>query len=270
MTTKAIRLYPGKDVEMLNRASVIIASAIEHQDELAFVNTRFTADYFDDLAERVGNAMANIIGIDKAATMRTSTAALKALQKSALENLSMLQAQIKLLPATSKERKEEILTLLGFHQHYRNAARGDQDQLIQLLYRINTYLPHIVSIVPEDPTSLRTELEGKGIPSSLITALNTITEQVRNANTTQEGKKDDRKELTAEALEEMNGIYNEIITLCKLAQKAFKDNPARKDRFVFKKVQAKHEEEDETESAKMSEVKADVSENEQPEENTES
>jgi hypothetical protein len=245
MNTKTPRLYPGKDVEMLNRTSVILAAAIELQADLQAVNTRFTEEYFDELTERVDNAMENIIGLDKAATLRTSTAQFKALQKTALEKLSMLQAQIKLLPETTKDSKEEILTTLGFKQYYRKAANGDQDDLIQLLYRIHSYLPNTVSLVPGGPTTMRSGLEDKGIPSVLINDLNMITEEVRNANTVQEGKKDDKKELTAEALEVMNGIYTEIITLCKLAQKAFKDNPTRKDRFVFKKMPIRHEEEGE-------------------------
>ncbi len=107
-------------------------------------------------------------------------------------------------------------------------ASGSQEALVSLL---NQFKENMTA-------ELETELTTKGMNPSLITGIKASTPGMSEANSNQEATKGTKKTLSAESLNELNGIYKKIIAICKVGQKIFKNDKAKKDLFSFTKTLA--------------------------------
>lgn len=57
-----------------------------------------------------------------------------------------------------------------------------------------------------------------------------------SANITQETLKGSSKLITAEAVTEFNAIYDEVISVAKIARNFYKGNPNKQDEFSYAKI----------------------------------
>jgi hypothetical protein len=62
--------------------------------------------------------------------------------------------------------------------------------------------------------------------------------QLKEANVTQETLKEPSKEVSGEAVNIFNGIYDEIIGICKITSNYYQYDELKKDQFTFSKVVA--------------------------------
>ena len=60
-----------------------------------------------------------------------------------------------------------------------------------------------------------------------------------SANITQETLKGSSKLITEEAVTEFNAIYDEVISVAKIARNFYKGDPAKQDEFSFNKIRKK-------------------------------
>jgi hypothetical protein len=227
MTAK--RNYKGKDVDMLTTCSTIVENAIANQDYL--VNKRLSWDdpFFANQKKRIENAFRNYLGIDSASEQRKATHVVTQIQTAALNSLAELKVQIQEDFKSDKQRRDEILKLLGYTDFLKQARTGDQEVLVQFLFRFNT------NLTPE----LKTEITNKGIDSIILDRICSYANQLLAANITQETLKNTKKTITDEGVSELNTIYDDVISIAKIARSFYKGNQTKQDGFTYSKIIAK-------------------------------
>lgn len=220
------RNYRAKNVDMLVTASTIIENAIHHKKFLQQKRSTWADPFFDDIKTRIETATQTYLGVDSAKELRSATQAIYSIQKAALDRLSELKVQIIEDFKKDKVRRDELLNQLGFKTHHANAQNDDQEALIDLLFQFKTNMT----------ASLKTEITAKGTAEETIDEIISFADSLINANVNQETFKGQRKTITADTIKEFNEIHAQIISIGKIAARFYKDNPAVKEQFSFRKV----------------------------------
>lgn len=219
------RAYKGKDVEMLTVCDTMIDQAIIYKATLIAKRTTWADPFFPNLKTRIADAFSNYLGIDNAQQMRDATQIVTGIQQNATRDLAEFKIQVEEDFKKDKKRLKEILTRLGFTAHHKTAQRGDQEAMIELLLQFKKNMT----------TTLQNEITAKGTALNLITAIIGYADTLKNSNITQETMKGSRKIITQEAVTEFNEIYNQVISVAKIAAKFFKGDKAKQDLFSYKK-----------------------------------
>ncbi|MDL2224209.1 hypothetical protein LJB92_02730 [Bacteroidales bacterium OttesenSCG-928-M06] len=224
MTTN--RKYPSKDVDMLTVCATIVENAIANQKFLVSKRRNWVEPFFSYLKSRIDNAFKQFLGIDSASEQRKATQTVTKIQTTALNDLAELKIQIEEDFKGDKPYRDEILKTLGYADYHKQAQARDQEALIQLLYRFRTNLTK----------ELFDEIVAKGTDEATLIQIRTYADQMAEANITQETLKGSRKTITEEALTEFNTIYEEVISIAKIARNFYKGNPAKQDEFSYNKI----------------------------------
>lgn len=226
MPEPTIRAYNCKDVEMLTACSTLIENAITHKNALIVKRPLWADPFLPNIKTRINTAFQQYLGVDNAANLRKATQALNNLMAQALSDLSQFNAQLKSDFESNPALLNNMLTSLGFAQHYKKAYKKNQQQLIELLYKFsNNMTPAFKSAIIEKGTSI-----------ALIDAIISYAETLKNANVTQETLKGGRKEISQEGVIEFNHIYNSVIAIAKISASIFKKSPAIREQFSFSKL----------------------------------
>ncbi len=226
MSTTVQRIYKTKDVDMLIAASTIIETAIANKGFLQTKRSTWADPFFENLQTEINTTIQSFLGIDSAKDLRQATQVVLSIQKQAIKDLAEVKVQLVEDFKSNPTRKTEILTQLGFTSYFKQAQKGDQEALINLLYQFKTNL---------SPT-LATEIETQGIAMASLTNITNYADTLKTADITQESNKGVRRVITAEAITQFNLIYNKVISVSKISTKFFKDSPAQKEQFSFNKV----------------------------------
>lgn len=221
MTTT--RKYNYKDVEMLMASKTVTASLTANLADLSLARTTWTNDYVIELTSKIDDAIENYLGLDKKKELRDASLRLAALQNPAMRDLSFIKTQIDVDFGT---QAKEILKKLGFNTHLRSVQKGNQEALIQLLYTFKKGLTD----------TLKAQITEKGTNPALIERIVNYTDQLKDANIVQEALKETTKVASAEAVKVFNGIYEEIVGICKIASSFYQYEPLKKEQFTFSKV----------------------------------
>ena len=144
----------------------------------------------------------------------------------ALKDLTEVKIQIEQDFKNTPSRRSEILNQLGYTNHFKQAQKKDQEALINLLFQFRTNMTE----------ELKETITNKGTATDLIDKITSYTDELRNANVIQEGRKGTKKEVTQEAIIDFNNVYKKAIAVSKIAANFFKDNKAVQDQFSFTKV----------------------------------
>jgi hypothetical protein len=227
MTTT--RNYQGKDVDMLTTSAIIIENAIINQEFLVSKRRNWENPFFDELKTRIDNAFRDFLGVDSASEQRKATQTVTQIQIVALDDLAELKIQIQEDFKSDKQRRDEILKELGYTDFHKQAQSRDQEALIQWLYRYRTNLT----------LELHVEITEKGIDHQTLDRISSYADQLSTANITQETLKGSRKTITKEAVTEFNAIYDEVISIAKIAHNFYKGNPTKQDEFSYSKIRKK-------------------------------
>ena len=222
----AQRNYRVKDVDMLISAATIVESAIANKSFLQSKRNTWQDPFFEDLQAKIENAIQNHLGIDSAKDLRQATQTIVAIHTQALKDLAEVKTQITEDFKTDKTQLAEILNQLGFTAFHKTAQTGDQEALINLLYRFKTNLTPV----------LKDQIVAKGTAAISLDNITAHADILKAADITQETFKASRKTVTAASLKEFNEIYDQIISISKIATVFFKDQPTLKDQFSFNKV----------------------------------
>jgi hypothetical protein len=220
------RNYKIKDVDMLVASSTITESAIRNKAFLQTKRSTWADPFFDDLQKRIDTATQNFLGVDSAKDLREATQSITVIQKQSLKDLAELKVQITEDFKSDKPRRDEILNQLGFTPFHKASQNGDQEALMQLLFQFKKNLT---------PT-LKNEIVAKGTAREVLDTITGYADTLKNANVNQESFKGLRKTITAAAINEFNGIYDQVISISKIAAKFYKDKADMKDQFSFSKV----------------------------------
>ena len=220
------RAYIGKDVDMLIAIDTMMNSAIAHQDFLVSKRATWRDPYFPNIIKDIDTAVQTHLGQDNARELRAATQAVRNIQSPALFDLAEFKIQIESDFQDNKTQRDEILNTLGFKAYNADAKKLDQEALINLLFQFRTNMTE----------ELKEIITNKGTATDLIDKITTYTDELRNANVIQEGRKGTKKEVTQEAIIDFNNVYKKAIAVSKIAANFFKDNKAVQDQFSFTKV----------------------------------
>lgn len=228
MAVKTTRKYKSKDVEMLTAAATIIDNAIANKTLLQTKRSTWTDAFFSDLKTQIETITNTYLGKDAAKEMREATQVVVNLQAKAQSDLAEFKIQIEQDFKNTPTKKDEILNTLGFATHYKKVKAGDQEALVQLLYQFKT------NITP----ALTTEIVEKGVAQTTIDTIVSYANTLKDANIIQEGTKGTRKEITEEAVLAFNNIYDQVVSVAKIARNLYKTEKTKQDLFSFSKVTA--------------------------------
>ncbi len=220
------RNYSCKDVNMLIASRTIAETFRANISVLSAVRTNWTPQYAEDLNNRIISKMEKSLGIDSKKSLRNSSLALSEIQIPARRDVAFFKTQIDEDFKDKPQTRDELLKNLGFAKYLRDVQKGKQEALIQLLntFRINMN------------DSIRKKITEKGLNNALIENIIGYTSSFENANVTQESFKSSSKEVTREVRDSFNAIYDEIISICKIASNYYRYEPLKAEQFTFQKV----------------------------------
>lgn len=223
---KTLRIYKGKDVEMLVTIDTIIDAAIANLDFLVSKRSTWKDPYLPDLKRAIDQAVQDHLGQDNAKALRNATLEVLAIQTPALKDLAEVKVQIESDFNKNPTLKKEILNTLGFTPFYSKTKTKDQEALISLLYQFKT------NLTPD----LKGQIVTKGTAEEQLDKIASYADDLKNKNVLQESKKGTKKEITEEAIIAFNAVYNEAIAVAKISAKFFKDRPTIQEQFSYTKV----------------------------------
>ncbi len=220
------RIYSESDSTCLVAAMTIAESAGDRQAAFENEDSTLTPEHFSALNKRIDDVAEYILGADNAAALRASTLELARLHAGAVVDLGFTKDIIETKFTANPIRRDELLSVLGFKAWYAAAVKGRQEKMGELLKHISQFMS---GDVQED-------LMSKGLTKTRIARLREYAAGYLRKDASQEGHKENRKELSLEHVAELNAIYQEIMVLCRLGKRIYKGNAAIRDRFVFNKV----------------------------------
>lgn len=226
MTSQIKRPYRGSNADMLTVCSTIMENAEAHKSQLIAKRKKWADPFFTTVRARTDSAFPNILGVDSAKKLREKTAQVNTIMKNANSDLTLFRVQLETDFRDNKPRLNEIMTQLGFQQHYPSAKKNNQSDMVELLYKFKT------NMTPE----LQSEISDAGTDTELITGILAYAEDFSKTNVSQESLKGGRKELTMENLAELNAIYNQVIGIARIARSIFKDSYPIRDQFSYNKI----------------------------------
>ncbi len=218
-----VRKYKCRDVEMLLASQTITISLNDNLEELSLIRSDWTPEYVTTLQARISNAIENFLGLDKKKAQRTATTYLQSLMEPALRNIFFLKTQIEV---DFGNESKEILTNLGYYLDNEKLRNQNQEATIQMLYAFKNGMTD----------ELKTRITEKGTNPSLIDKIISYADQIKEADVNQEHLKETSRELSQEAVNEFNSIYEIIIGICKIAASYYYNDPLKKDQFTFSNI----------------------------------
>ena len=223
--TENAREYNYSDVKMLTGSLKVAESFKFHLPELSPKRTDWTSIYADALITKI-NLGFEKLGVDPKKDLRSASEVVSSIMKPSKEGLAFFKTEIMDDFRKDTPRRVEILLTLGFTEHLRGVQLGQQESLIELLFKFKT------NMTP----ALRTEITAKGLKDESIDEIIGYANTLVAADVTQETFKETTKEVTQEVIDSFNNIYLEIIGICLKAAKIFRNSPLKRDKFIFSKV----------------------------------
>jgi hypothetical protein len=228
MKNTVIRKYKGKDVEMLSAIEIIIESAISNKTFLQSKRSTWADPFFDKIEAHIKETTELHLGKDAAKEMRQATQIVLGIQANALFDLAEFKVQIEQDYKKVPVQKTEILTQLGLTTYHKAAQKGDQEGLVNLLFQFKTNL--------SDP--LKADIVEKGTALATLDSIVGYANTLKASNINQESFKGTRKEITDEAIIAFNDIYDQVISIAKIASNFFKKDKTKQQLFSYSKVVA--------------------------------
>ena len=228
MPTKIARIYKVKDVEMLITSATLVENGIANKTFLQTKRSTWANPFFEDLKAKIETTTETYLGKDSAQQMRQSTQIVLGIQKQALIDLAEFKVQVEEDFRKNSIQKTEILTQLGFTTYHKISQKGDQEGLVNLLFQFKKNLN----------LTLNAEIVAKGTSQNTIDKIVDYAQVLKNANIDQETFKGTRKEITDEAIKAFNEIYEDVISVAKIANNFYKTDKVKQQLFSFAKVSA--------------------------------
>lgn len=226
MSTTVTRKYKTKDVDMLTASATIIENAIANKEFLQSKRSTWADPFFENLKAQIQTTTNTFLGIDAAQQMRQATQQVLSIQAQALQDLAEFKVQIDQDFKNTPAQKTEILTQLGFPAYLKPARKGDQEALVNLLFQFKN------NLTPE----LNNQIVLKGTAQETIDTIISYANTLKDANITQETLKGTRKEITDQAITAFNQIYDQVISIAKIASNFYKTDKNKQQQFSFAKV----------------------------------
>ena len=223
---KPVRKFKCPDVVCLDASDTLVDIAIDNYADIVKKRQVLKDPYFPNLKVEIAGAYSQYLGIDNAKVLRNATAAVHLLQSQSLKLLGDFKSEIEFSYSEDKAKRDDIFNTLGIKSLYRSAAKGDQEDLVELLNKFSTNMT----------VELEAEITSKGMDPSIITSIKNNAVPFQLANTAQEKAKGTRQVNTAEGINALNAIYTKVTGFCKLVRKDLQGDPVKQKLFSFSAV----------------------------------
>ncbi|MDR1865111.1 MAG: hypothetical protein LBR08_06005 [Bacteroidales bacterium] len=220
---------------MLAACSTIIDNALANQDFLASKRVIWAPPFFETLKKRIDGDFRKYLGVGTKAGKTGKTAqpritkVIVTIQAQAMINLAEAKVQIEEDFKFDRERRDFILKELGFITYYKRARAKDQKALAQLLYRFKSGLT----------LDMQNEIIRKGTSADTIARIVAYADLLAATDVPRDAFGSSKKAITDEAIMEFNEVYNEVISIAKIAHTFFKGNTAIQDGFSYNNIRGK-------------------------------
>jgi hypothetical protein len=193
-------------------------------DLLSSFRNDWTREYAADLERRIDEALNRYLDIDRYKDLREATNKLVSLALPARRDLAAFKTQVEV---DFKNEARHILASLGYQSYYPKASKGNsQEGLIANLVSFSN------GMTPE----LKEKVTSKGLKPELVDRILSYSQNLKDANTVQEVLKQSTRKISREALEVFNGIYTEILGICKIIYRGHTFDPILREQFSFTNV----------------------------------
>jgi len=207
---------------MILASGVVIKNLEFNLGELKTVRTNWTPAYVTEVKNRVDTVATDILGEGNKQLLYESTDKLRLVIDPAIRDISSLKKQIDVDFAKDTSKQKAILKDLGFTDNLLKIQRRSQPAVIAFLLLFGRNI-----------VNYKTEILAKGTSPELITRLTGYAKVIKDANELQEHLKSSTKDLTNDAIAELNEVYTEIIGICKIAADHYLGNTVKKEMFTF-------------------------------------
>jgi len=219
--------YHCATVDMLLATLIIIKSFREDIDVFQAMRTIWNPDFADEFETRTDNALTNLVGIDHQIKLKKATKRVTEIKYNAKTDLYNFKVHV--THDFSREEAAGILDQLGYNRYYRDVQQNDQESLMSMLNNFKNVMND----------GLKEKIVAVGINPGYIDRISGYAGEFQQANVEQEKLKNYWNVPSQEANQEFRSIYGEIIRICKIGAAVFKDDPEKRDRYIFSKVLAK-------------------------------
>jgi len=232
-TTKASttpkRIYGASDVVMLMVLEIILENAKDNQAELLKENDNWTAAFFDAQLAKIKAAYKDILGIDPKKNLRKATDLVNDAIKTTLPLLSTFTVNLE-SAIIDDDRREEILTQLGFGLYYKKAQRKNLPSFVSLLYQYKENMT----------LDLTTEVTfNKNVKPELIKSITDAADILKNDNIDKNALKTSTKTVTEVGVKQLNNLYTvNVKRFAKQVQNYYKknDDNVKAEMFTYTKL----------------------------------
>jgi len=214
----------GKSTTMM-ACQTLAANFKDNIEELALVRDNWTPEYAADMETRLKEAIGKYIGVDNMSGLKKATNALNIVINQAKKDVNFFYKQVNadFDAEPLRQRRDAILQTLGFNTYWKNVSNTGQTDMINLL---QTYKQNLTD-------ELKQEINSKGTTMALLERIPTYLEQLQAANNTQEQLKSTTPELTEEANNVLNSLYQEVIAMAKIAKAYYDSDPVKRNQFTI-------------------------------------
>ena len=206
----------------------IAQSFSENIYELSSIRRNWSPEYAVNLKERIDRIMNQYFTHESLIDHLEMHSQIYELMVSALKDVSVFRAELKVDFRHDKKFLDETFETLGFVDYFSEAKNGDHFSLYKMMATFKR------NMTPE----LQQIILAQGIDPNLVNRLLTYKEKLRelkNCFDISHGK----DQLSADLKQEINAIYTEVKDICRIANAYYEFDPAQRDRFNFYKVMIK-------------------------------
>jgi len=206
----------------------IAQSFSENIYELSSIRRNWSPDYANNLKERIEMIMNQYFTYESLVDHLEKNSQFYDLMISALKDISVFRAEMKVDFHHDKEFLNQTFDDLGFVDYYSDAKNGDHFSLYKMMATFKR------NMTPE----LKQIVLSRGIEQNLLDRLISYKEklaELKNCFDISKGK----DELSADLKREINAIYSEVKEICRIANAYYEFDPSMRDKFNFYKVMIK-------------------------------
>jgi hypothetical protein len=223
MSTK--HAFPGKTVNAVIVIKIVSINFSDNIGELSKARTNWTPEYAASHGKNVDSVSETYLGVNTRNELFSATATLSKLTIPVKDDLSTIKKNISIDFKTDEMKRKDILSKLGYPSGH-SVSQLNQSELVALLTAFKR------ALVP----ALLTEITAKGLPAEIPNRVLAAVAPITEANAVQEKLKTSTKEATDTTIKELNKLYEETISICKIAADHFKKDPVKKEKFTFSRL----------------------------------
>jgi hypothetical protein len=206
------RMFKGSAIQMLLASKIIMENAILLVAKIKALRPKWDEKYLAGVSDTVSGILKNDFGYDASASIKEKTEEVLAKEGTAKVLLQQVKMQLELDFRKDEAKSQRFLIALGLDsaKHISNAS---QDMVVEMLSKFRKNLT----------PAMEKELVDAGMSPQTFTDLKLLADDFPVLDVEQEVLKSTQKEISAALNDKLNTIYDEVITIAKMASSMLPD-----------------------------------------------